>query len=546
METKKKRLRSDSLADKKDTDMALEENKCPYCDFQCRRASALKFHIDFNHKGEKKSSDKRKAEETVDNRQVKKSKLVQITVDSPVTNSVNNSVTNKLQMKKLDDRTGKASNKPIESDERKDSSQETKDRTSRKHDVENDQPERVFIISKKGMQETEKKKMPSVQRKTQNASIEKSDIAKNEFKCKKFLRATNSRTDEEVLLEDDDESDGEDDEIADEGDEDDDYLKKNTKINSDAENVSYICPVCSREFKWLAAAKQHIKSMHPSEKLRDCDIISLIPKFTTSTNKARVRANEKENKVSGNTKPASTLSFTCPFCKMSAGQMKDIKVHIEAVHKNRDIQKVCNKNNVVSEHAMTKDTVEIKMCNKNTASRVHKCPFCSLSFKLKHDVTTHVRNFHENKGDMLQTCDTVQVGHETPEQKGTSGHRHLKSQVCSSHAVAKKKADSKSIELEGSNVTIIYADENGDFKDMSALDNDSKQNELHVDSEKTGHDQYTSKVNEEEQGGDTKLERRGQDKLKSKPFLSLVLRKPVFGVSDQVRHKPCCAVTENA
>ena len=28
--------------------------------------------------------------------------------------------------------------------------------------------------------------------------------------------------------------------------------------------------------------------------------------------------------------------------------------------------------------------------------------------------------------------------------------------------------------------------------------------------------------------------------------MSLVVRKPVFGGSDQVRHKPGCAITENA
>ena len=27
--------------------------------------------------------------------------------------------------------------------------------------------------------------------------------------------------------------------------------------------------------------------------------------------------------------------------------------------------------------------------------------------------------------------------------------------------------------------------------------------------------------------------------------MSLVLRKPVFGVSDQVRHKPCCTTTQD-
>ena len=31
-----------------------------------------------------------------------------------------------------------------------------------------------------------------------------------------------------------------------------------------------------------------------------------------------------------------------------------------------------------------------------------------------------------------------------------------------------------------------------------------------------------------------------------KDNLSLVVRKPVFGVSDQVRHKPRCATTENS
>ena len=32
--------------------------------------------------------------------------------------------------------------------------------------------------------------------------------------------------------------------------------------------------------------------------------------------------------------------------------------------------------------------------------------------------------------------------------------------------------------------------------------------------------------------------------LASVAYLSLVVRKPVFGVSDQVRHKPDCAITE--
>ena len=31
-----------------------------------------------------------------------------------------------------------------------------------------------------------------------------------------------------------------------------------------------------------------------------------------------------------------------------------------------------------------------------------------------------------------------------------------------------------------------------------------------------------------------------------KPYLSLVLRKPVFGVSDQGSHKPGCTVTEGS
>ena len=29
-------------------------------------------------------------------------------------------------------------------------------------------------------------------------------------------------------------------------------------------------------------------------------------------------------------------------------------------------------------------------------------------------------------------------------------------------------------------------------------------------------------------------------------YMSLVVRKPVFGVSDQVKHKPGCAVTEDS
>ena len=34
-------------------------------------------------------------------------------------------------------------------------------------------------------------------------------------------------------------------------------------------------------------------------------------------------------------------------------------------------------------------------------------------------------------------------------------------------------------------------------------------------------------------------------RLQNKQHMSLVLRKPVFGVSDQVRYKPGCAVTED-
>ena len=33
--------------------------------------------------------------------------------------------------------------------------------------------------------------------------------------------------------------------------------------------------------------------------------------------------------------------------------------------------------------------------------------------------------------------------------------------------------------------------------------------------------------------------------LNTHHYLSLVVRKPVFGVSDQVRHKPGCAATED-
>ena len=37
----------------------------------------------------------------------------------------------------------------------------------------------------------------------------------------------------------------------------------------------------------------------------------------------------------------------------------------------------------------------------------------------------------------------------------------------------------------------------------------------------------------------------GVQNLGTLTHMSLVLRKPVFGVSDQVRHKPGCATTED-
>ena len=511
---KKKRQHNNSPEEDKDTSMVSKENECPYCDFQCKRASALKFHIDLKHKGEKKSVEKRKAEEHVDSTQKKKSKLVEITVDSPGKDTVNDRRGKKLQVKKLDDKTSKATNKTPEPDERKENIQKFKGRSSKKHDDEIDQPERVFIINKKGMQETPKKKVPTIQKKAQKTHTENCNVAKNgkEYECQKFSKV--KMNGEKVFLEEganeEDENIEEDNDTTDDddGDEDDDCVEKTSDIDSDAENVSYICPVCSREFRLLHAVKQHIKARHPSQEIRNCDIISLIPKLINKTTKSKVIANEKESKSSVKTIPSSTRKVICPFCKLSADHMVDIRAHIEAVHKNKDIQDICNKTGNVLEHGVSKENVEIKMQNKTSTSVLHKCPFCNLGFMLKHEFTAHVRNAHGNKHDMLQSCDKEQApgvgSHKIPEEKGISAHRQLKSQVCSSDAKAKKKDGNKSTEPEETNVTIIKlcADKNGDFKDVSALGDDHKQNE--VDSIET----------------DAKPERRILGKVKSKSVLN--------------------------
>ena len=519
---KKEMVQNDISADNKDTvtDMILDENKCPSCEFHCKRASALKFHIDFNHKGERKPSNKRKAEENLDKRQVKKQKFVQITLESPAKNTTDSQVTNKLRMKKLDAQTDKVSSDPSQSGESKDNSQETKDEADRKNIGDVIQSERVFIIDKNGMQETEKEKIHNIQREAEKASLfEKYDAAKNESNSKKWIRTTNSTTGEVVLLEE--EAPEPEIESGDEGDDDDDYLNEDTNAESDAENISYICPVCNRQFKWLDAAKQHIKSMHPREKLRTCDIISLIPKYWKRTE----RANKNESlfdKISEKTKKTSTLKFKCPFCGSCADQMKDIKAHIEAVHKNKDIKEVSNNAEVVSGKETTKNKVGMKMNEKSTASGVHQCPFCPLSFQQKQMITAHVRKFHQNIAVALPSDGAEQVStgtvHEKLEQEVVLDHMKINSQVYASGSNAENNEtkilndNGKSIETDETSITIIYTDENGAFKDVTALDKDCEMNA--ADSEKTGSD---SAVNERQiQDGDHKPEGTNQDKVKSK------------------------------
>ena len=79
----KKRLLSSGNSQDMDSGLSSQDNKCPHCNFQAKRASALKFHIDFNHSNTKTPSSKSKAADKPKTLEANKSTVRKTTLSSP-------------------------------------------------------------------------------------------------------------------------------------------------------------------------------------------------------------------------------------------------------------------------------------------------------------------------------------------------------------------------------------------------------------------------------------------------------------------------------
>lgn len=390
--------KSNGVLDKVAQNIAVEENLketncnslkgsnvCPYCKFQCSRASALKFHINFNHQKDKlkDTAKETNAEVRSEHPQPKenpgKSSSPRKTMSSTPKNMTDTSNQHYLRSasKKSVGKVGKSSGKQFSEAETPKGKMGS---GKRKPDVETDN-NKCKKSNADAPSANKRKKVDSVSEIEQTWIINKDGtvIMEDILQPKKFKQEPVVELSLSEITDESNESEVEDQEKAHNKriswmlgkSVSEKYIDENDKqIN---EIVLFVCPYCKGRFKGMKSVKTHISVCHPKEKNSKGEIEIVIEEY------------EDAIAVPADSKPAKSNDkyYKCPFCPKYSQQIKTIKSHIEALHKDKSFAE----SEIKEKSSDSESDHELNFC----------CPFCNDTFESKSDFQRHVKNMHEGK-----------------------------------------------------------------------------------------------------------------------------------------------------
>ena len=142
---------------------------------------------------------------------------------------------------------------------------------------------------------------------------------------------------------------------------------------------SQLCMVCDKKFSCNSGLKAHIKSVHEkiSHKCLICD--KTFPyKCTLKNHIESIHEGKK----------------SCPSCKYSCLEPRDLRQHIVSVHQVKKSYKCLICESIFTTNGSLKK--HIKSIH-NEEKKEHNCLICGHEFSLMSNLKTHIESVHEGK-----------------------------------------------------------------------------------------------------------------------------------------------------
>ena len=367
------------------------ENKCPHCDFKCKRESALRFHINFNHKNDKPSESSKphktmyKNDERSKNaastevklsvlntkQDLKKSTRFQSPVELSKSVGRKDSKKRHLEdieiMEKSDEGTGKKKFKGDKNTAVSKSEERTQDKHAKKCVADKEGP--VDKSEAEGI--TQRKEMLKSM-----AIHSDGDDVYNDANCERGTendKVNNSRlvTDQGQISENEQDVD-----------DIDDKDEQESETDEDLEDISYVCPFCNGRFKRLKSVRKHIMGSHPVENLSSAQIETMIEENESLHTTPKQRRIAKQN----------DQCFKCPYCQKYSHWIKTIKGHVQTVHKDKEFKE---------DAVEVVESADIPSTGGDNDGIFYSCSVCESKFKWFKAAKRHISTLHlkENSSD---------------------------------------------------------------------------------------------------------------------------------------------------
>ena len=357
---------SDKKWEEVSSDAQLENNRCPYCKFCCKRASALKFHINFNHQNVRSN----------DQQDLPKPSDAAKSVDLSHVSSELSNVDENLDSKPRNDDSLRRN--PVRTTTKK--SHGTIEYHTDKYD-NNDNAQDSRRSARKG--QLAKRKLETSMQTQDAATVKRLKLDKTNT-CDKGVKADKEASTKHgiimavdgTVIEEDNEKQKdnvlEGDLMSDDtGHDTGERIKQEEDEKDLKEMLLFVCPYCKGRGRSLQTVRAHIDNHHPTEEF--------------GKDKIEVVMGEDDPK----TKQLDNKYFKCPVCPKYSLWMKVIKYHIQTEHEGVEFT-------AAEIEIFSKENLTLQIDNKEEDISFG-CPFCDMKFPSFESTKRHMTEIHEEK-----------------------------------------------------------------------------------------------------------------------------------------------------
>lgn len=160
-------------------------------------------------------------------------------------------------------------------------------------------------------------------------------------------------------------------------------LKQHKFCHSEIPTIA--CDWCDMIFKFSFKLHKHIREHHPNKLSYECSMCK--KRFFTPNG---LRTHKNKSRMCG------LQSDGMIFVKSNIVDGKNEQFSIESNHSHEKSKPSLFRCNLCEKHFITNWRLKRHIVSHNIV-RPHKCDFCEKRYKLKHDLTKHIRDIHSNE-----------------------------------------------------------------------------------------------------------------------------------------------------